>query len=141
MQVPWTSIIRRHHKAIAIIPVLLGIGLLFLTGRAFLFKSGAVWFLVVLAALAGIQAFRSVRSKLRRRKRDALVAFLQYGGYSIMAGAMALLLAVMLWGLHQPRWLTALMLVGMLMFFSSGLVYRRRTRKTVPEQKSPPLSS
>lgn len=135
MQVPWTSIIRRHHKAIAIIPSLIGIGLLFLTGRAFLLKSGAVWFLVVLAAYAGIEAFHSVRSKLPRRKRDALVAFLKYGGFSIAAVAMALVVAFLSWSSHQPRWPMRLMLAGFLMFFSSGLVYKRRPQKTVAEQK------
>ena len=135
MQVAWASMIRRHHKGIAIIPLLFGIGLLFLTGRGFLLKSGAVWFLVVLAAYAGINAFHSVRSKLPRRKRDALVAFLQYGGFSIAALGMALVVAFVSWSSHQPRWPRWLMFAGFLMSLSSGLVYRRHTRKTALEQK------
>lgn len=135
MQVAWASLIRRHHKAIAIIPSLFGIGLLFLTGRGFLLKSGAVWFLVVLAAYAGINAFHSVRSRLPRRKRDALVALLQYGGFSIAAVGMALVVAFVSWSSHQPRWPRWLLFAGFLMSFSSGLVYRRRTRKEVPKEK------
>jgi drug/metabolite transporter (DMT)-like permease len=135
MQVLW-EFLQRHLRAIAVIPVLLGIGLMLLTGRTFLLESGAVWFLAVLAVNAGTEALHSVRSKLPRRKRDALVAFLQYGGYSLAAGMMALLAALAFWSSHQPRWLTSLMLFGVLMFLASGFAHKRRTRKTMRSQKA-----
>jgi hypothetical protein len=133
MQVFW-AYIRRHSRAIAIVPVLIGIGLAFLTGRTLLIGVGAVWFLAVIAAQAGAEMFHSVQSKLPRHKRDALVSFLQYGGYSIAAASMASYFALAFWTSYRPSWLMRLMFAGVLMFFSSGFVHKGRPRRNTHNQ-------
>jgi drug/metabolite transporter (DMT)-like permease len=136
MQVFW-AYIRRHSRAIAIVPVLIGIGLAFLTGRTLLIGVGAVWFLAVIAAQTGAEMFLSVRHKLPRRKRDALVEFLSTGGYSLAAASMAAYFVFAFWTSYRPRWLMRLMFVGIVMFFSPDSCTRGglagkcpRTKKT-----------
>jgi hypothetical protein len=102
----------RHSRAITIVPVLIGIGLAFLTGRTLLIGVGAVWFLAVIAAQTGAEMFLSVRHKLPRRKRDALVEFLSTGGYSLAAASMAAYFVFAFWTSYRPRWLMRLMFVG-----------------------------
>ena len=133
MQVFWVYM-RHHFRAIAGVPLLIGTVLAVLTGRTFLIGIGVVWFLAVIAAQTGTETFHSVQSKLPRRKRDALVAFLQYGGYSIAAASMGLYFAFF-WTSYHPRWLVSLMFVGILMFFSSGFVYKPRPRRKAHNQK------
>jgi hypothetical protein len=135
MQVFWVYM-RRHFRAIAVVPLLIGTVLAFLTGRTFLIGIGAVWFLAVIAAQTGTETFHSVQSKLPRRKRDALVAFLQYGGYSIVAASMASYFALAFWTSYRPSWLMRLMFAGILMFFASGLVHKGRPRRNSHNQKN-----
>jgi drug/metabolite transporter (DMT)-like permease len=134
MQVFW-AYMRRHFREIAVVPILIGTGLAFLTGRTFLIGIGAVWFLAVIAAQVGTKTFHSVQSKLPRRKRDAFVSFLQYGGYSIAAASMASYFAFAFWTSYRPNWLMKLTFAGILMFFSSAFVHKGRPRRNVHKQK------
>jgi drug/metabolite transporter (DMT)-like permease len=102
----------------------------------FLIGIGAVWFLAVIAAQAGTETFHSVQAKLPRRKRDALVSFLQYGGYSIAAASMASYFALAFWTSYRPSWLVGLMFAGILMLFSSGFVHKGRPRRNTRNQKN-----
>ncbi len=128
MQAFWLYI-RRHSGPILVVPVLIGIGLAFLTGKTVFISIVAVWFLAVMAIQAGTETFHAVDSKLPRRKRDALVSFLQYGGYSIASASMALYLAFAFWTSYRPSWLMGLMVTGILMLFASGFVHKGRPRK------------
>ena len=74
-----------------------------------------------------------MRRKWPRRKRDALVVFLQYGGYSLAAGSIATYFALVFLGPYQLGWLMKLMFGGIVMFFSSGLVCKSRARKNKAE--------
>ncbi|PYU07242.1 MAG: hypothetical protein DMG33_05380, partial [Acidobacteria bacterium] len=71
--------------------------------------------------------------QLPRHKRDALVAFLQYGGYSIALASLAASVALVFWTSHQAGWLVMLMFAGILMSFSSGFVYKGRLRRNAPK--------
>ncbi|PYU19711.1 MAG: hypothetical protein DMG32_23835, partial [Acidobacteria bacterium] len=83
MQTLWPEI-RRYARHIAVGPVLLGIVVTILTRRTVWLEIGAVWFLGVIAAETATDTFISVQRKLPpRRRRGALVEFLQTGGYSI----------------------------------------------------------
>jgi hypothetical protein len=123
--------IQRYSRQIVVIPILLGIALVFITRHTYWFQIGVVWFLGVIAAYTAAETFISVRGKLPRRRRDALVAFLQYGGYSFAAASVAAYFALDFWTPYRPGWLVKLMFGGIFMFFSSGLVYKRRPRKSV----------
>ena len=122
---------RRHATAIAVVPVLIAIGLTLLTAWTVLVSIGAVWFLSALALFSGADTLDSIRSKLPRHKRGALVSFLQYGGYSIAAASMAGYFAFAFWTTYRPTWLVYLMFCGIFMFFSSGLVHKGRSRRNV----------
>jgi len=125
----------RYSRAIIVVPFLLGIALKFLTGRTFWFGIGVVWFLGLIAIETGAETFLSVRHKLPRRKRDALVEFLSTGGYTVAAASMAAYFAFDFWSSYRPRWLVTFMFVGVAMFFSSGFVYKRRSRKKMPKHE------
>jgi hypothetical protein len=130
MQTLWPEI-RRYSRHIAAIPVLLGIALTILTGRSSWLEIGAVWFLGVIAVQTATETFIAVRRRLPpRRRRGALVEFLRTGGYSFAAASMAAYFAVAFWTPYRPSWLMGLVLGGILMCFSSALVYKRRSRKS-----------
>jgi hypothetical protein len=126
----------RHSGPILVIPVLIGIGLAFLTGHTVFVSIGAVWGLGVLAVHTAAETFHLVHSKLPRRKRDALVSFLQYGGYSIAAASMALYFALAFWTSYRPGWLTRLTFAGILMCFSSGFVHKGRPLRNTHNHKN-----
>jgi len=78
--------------------------------------------------------FLAVRRKLSpRRRRGALVEFLKTGGYSLAAASMAIFFAHAFWSPYRPGWLMGLVFVGIVMCFSSGLVYKARPRKSRPK--------
>lgn len=129
----WPAI-QRYSRHIAIIPAVLGILTAVLTGRTLWLEIGAVWFLGVVAAITGTEMFLAVRRKLPpRRRRGALVEFLQTGGYSLAAASMAVFFAHVFWTSYRPSWLMALVFVGIVMCFSSALVYKARPRKSRPK--------
>jgi hypothetical protein len=98
--------IQRYSRHIAIIPVFLGIALTILTGRTLWLEIGAVWFLVVIAVDTAAQTFVSVRRRLPpRRRRGALVEFLQTGGYSLAVASMAGYFALAFWSSYRASWL------------------------------------
>ena len=125
--------IERYSRHIAIIPTVLGIVAAFLTGRTVWFGISAVWFLSVIAAVTAMEMILAVRRKLPRRKHDALAEFLKTGGYSLAAASMAAFFALLFWTSYHPNWLMRLVFVGIVMCFSSGLVYKGRTRKNGPK--------
>jgi len=129
MQLSW-PFIERHFKAVLVVPFLAAIGLLFLTGRTVFLGIGVVWFLGLLAVQTGTEAFQSVGESWQRRKRDALASFLQFGGYSIAAGSIALYFAIAYWTSYRPQWLVRLMFGGVLMFLSSGFVHVARRKRS-----------
>jgi hypothetical protein len=134
MQAFW-AYLQGHARAVAVVPLLVAIALAFPTGRTSLFGIGAAWFLSVIAAQSVTETFHSVRSKLPRHKRDAVVAFLQYGGYSIAAASLAAFTGLAFWTLYRPVWLMRLMFAGILMFFASGFVHKGRPRTNAPKHK------
>ena len=126
--------IRRYSRHIAVVPVLLGFVVTIVTRRAFWLEMGAVWFLGVIAAETATETFISVRRRLPpRRRRGALVEFLQTGGYSLAAASMAAYFAHVFWTPYRPSWLMGLVFVGIVMCFASGLVYKGRLRKSRPK--------
>jgi uncharacterized membrane protein len=126
--------IQRYSRHIAIIPAVLGIVTGVLSGRTVWLEIGAVWFLGVVALVTGTEMFLAVRRKLPpRRRRGALVEFLQTGGYSLAAASMAVFFAHVFWTSYRPNWLMGLVLIGIVMCFSSALVYRVRPRKARPK--------
>jgi hypothetical protein len=130
VQTLWSRI-QRYSRHIAIIPAVLGILTGVLSGRTVWLEIGAVWFLGVVALVTGTEMFLAVRRKLPpRRRRGALVEFLQTGGYSLAAASMAVFFAHVFWTSYRPNWLMGLVFVGIVMCFSSALVYRARPRKT-----------
>lgn len=130
MQTLWPEI-RRHSRHIGVVPVLLGIVVTILTRRTVWLEIGAVWFLGVIAVETATDTFISVQRKLPpRRRRGALVEFLQTGGYSIAAASMAAYFAISFWTPYRPSWLMALVFCGIVMCFSSALVYKGRSRKS-----------
>jgi hypothetical protein len=139
MQAFWVYV-QHHSRSILVAPVIIGIGLVFLTGHTFFLGIGAVWFLGGMAVLVGAETFHSVHAKLPWRKRDALVSFLQYGGYSIAAASMGLYFALAFWTSYHPRWLVLVMFVGILMFFSSGFAYKARPRRKANQKNDSGLS-
>jgi hypothetical protein len=129
----WATI-QRHSRYIAIIPAVFGVIAGALSGRTVWLEIGAVWFLGVVALVTGTEMFLAVRRKLPpRRRRGALVEFLQTGGYSLAAASMAVFFAHVFWTPYRPNWLMGLVFVGIVMCFSSALVYRARPRKTRPK--------
>jgi membrane protein implicated in regulation of membrane protease activity len=82
----------------------------------------------------GIEAYLSVRKKLSRSKREALVEFLATGGYSLAAGSMAACAALVFWTSLIPKWAVRLMFIGLIMFLSAGFVYKGRRRKPPKQQ-------
>lgn len=130
MQTLWPEI-RRYSRHITVIPALLGIALTILTGRSSWLEIGAVWFLGVIAVETATETFISVRRRLPpRRRRGALVDFLQTGGYSLAVASMAAYFAFAFWTSSRPGWLMGLVALGILMCFSSGFVYKGRSRKS-----------
>ena len=136
MQAFW-SYLRRHDTAVATVPVIVAIALALVTGRAFLLSVGVVWFLSVIAISSGTDTLDSVRHKLPRQKRGALVSFLQYGGYSIAASSMACYFALVFWTSYRPKWLMELMFAGVLMFFCSGFVHKARSQGRAGKHNEP----
>ena len=132
MQGFWPEI-QRYSRHIAIVPTLLLVAFALLTGRTVWIGISAVWFLGVIAVETAAVTFISVRRKLPRRKRDALATFLQMGGYTLAAASMGAYFALAFWTSYRPGWLMGLMFGGILMCFFSGLVYKGRSRKSVPK--------
>jgi hypothetical protein len=135
MQAFWVYT-RRHFRLILVLPVLIGIGLAFLTGHTTFIGIGCVWFLGLLAVQTATETFHLVHSKLPRCKRDALVSFLQYGGYSIAAASMASYFALAFWTSYHPSWIMRLMFAGILMLFSSAFIPKGWPRSNTHNQKN-----